>query len=105
MVRMFDLVEEKCFGVLVFVFVICDFVCDGFKELKEYFVEFYFKFIGLIGIYDQIKVMCKVYWVYFSMLNEVKLGQDYLVDYSIYFYFMDFEGDFVEVFGRQYFFD
>ncbi|KAK4648894.1 Cu-binding protein [Podospora bellae-mahoneyi] len=102
MARMFDLVEEKRPGVLAPVFVTCDPARDGPKELKEYLAEFHPKFIGLTGTYDQIKAMCKAYRVYFSTPTEVKPGQDYLVDHSIYFYLMDPEGDFVEALGRQH---
>lgn len=102
MARMFDLVEEKRPGVLAPVFVTCDPARDGPKELKEYLAEFHPKFIGLTGTYDQIKSMCKAYRVYFSTPTEVKPGQDYLVDHSIYFYLMDPEGDFVEALGRQH---
>ncbi|KAK0737571.1 SCO1/SenC-domain-containing protein [Apiosordaria backusii] len=102
MARMFDLVEENRPGVLAPVFVTCDPARDGPKELKEYLAEFHPKFIGLTGTYDQIKAMCKAYRVYFSTPTEVKPGQDYLVDHSIYFYLMDPEGDFVEALGRQH---
>ncbi|KAK4232278.1 SCO1/SenC-domain-containing protein [Podospora fimiseda] len=102
MARMFDLVEDQRPGGLAPVFVTCDPARDGPKELKEYLAEFHPKFIGLTGTYDQIKAMCKAYRVYFSTPTQVKPGQDYLVDHSIYFYLMDPEGDFVEALGRQH---
>lgn len=40
--------------------------------------------------------------MYFSTPPNVKAGEDYLVDHSIYFYVMDPEGDFVEAIGRQH---
>ncbi|KAL2256571.1 hypothetical protein VTK26DRAFT_1466 [Humicola hyalothermophila] len=102
MAKMFDLVEEQRPGALTGVFVTCDPARDGPKQLKEYLVEFHPKFVGLTGTYEQIKAMCKAYRVYFSTPTEVKPGQDYLVDHSIYFYLMDPEGDFVEALGRQH---
>ncbi|AEO65280.1 a05d0b5d-fb7c-4895-84b9-e570e98a3cbb [Thermothielavioides terrestris] len=102
MARMFDLVEAQRPGALTPVFVTCDPARDGPKELKEYLVEFHPKFVGLTGTYEQIKAMCKAYRVYFSTPSDVKPGQDYLVDHSIYFYLMDPEGDFVEALGRQH---
>ncbi|KAL2150332.1 hypothetical protein VTH82DRAFT_8008 [Thermothelomyces myriococcoides] len=102
MARMFDLVQEKRPGFLTPVFVTCDPARDGPKELKEYLVEFHPKFVGLTGTYEQIKAMCKAYRVYFSTPSNVKPGQDYLVDHSIYFYLMDPDGDFVEALGRQH---
>ncbi|KXX79262.1 Protein SCO1, mitochondrial [Madurella mycetomatis] len=102
MARMFDLVEEQRPGALKPVFVTCDPARDPPGVLKEYLAEFHPKFIGLTGTYEQIKAMCKAYRVYFSTPTEVKPGQDYLVDHSIYFYLMDPDGDFVEALGRQH---
>lgn len=102
MARMFDLVEEQCPGALTPVFVTCDPARDDPKVLKSYLAEFHPRFIGLTGTYEQIKDMCKAYRVYFSTPRDVKPGQDYLVDHSIYFYLMDPEGDFVEALGRQH---
>ena len=102
MARMFDLVEEKRPGTVLPVFVTCDPARDDPKALKTYLAEFHPKFIGLTGTYEQIKAMCKAYRVYFSTPSEVKPGQDYLVDHSIYFYLMDPDGDFVEALGRQH---
>ncbi|OTA94536.1 hypothetical protein M434DRAFT_394591 [Hypoxylon sp. CO27-5] len=102
MARMFDLVEEKAPGALTPVFITCDPARDDPKILKSYLAEFHPRFIGLTGTYDQIKDVCKAYRVYFSTPKDVKPGQDYLVDHSIYFYLMDPEGDFVEALGRQH---
>jgi len=102
MARMVDLVAAARPGALIPVFVTCDPARDGPKELKEYLSEFHSSLVGLTGTYDQIKAICKAYRVYFSTLKEVKPGQDYLVDHSIYFYLMSPEGDFVEALGRQH---
>ncbi|KAI2778078.1 SCO1 protein [Daldinia loculata] len=102
MARMFDLVEEQSPGALTPVFVTCDPARDDPKVLKSYLAEFHPRFVGLTGTYEQIKDMCKAYRVYFSTPRDVKPGQDYLVDHSIYFYLMDPEGDFVEALGRQH---
>ncbi|KAM7209673.1 SCO1/SenC domain containing protein [Naviculisporaceae sp. PSN 640] len=102
MAKMFDLVQTERPNVLLPVFVTCDPARDDPKVLKEYLSEFHPSFIGLTGTYDQIKAMCKAYRVYFSTPTQVKPGQDYLVDHSIYFYLMDPEGDFVEALGRQH---
>lgn len=102
MARMFDVVQAERPDGLLPVFVTCDPARDGPKELKEYLAEFHPSFIGLTGTYEQIKAMCKAYRVYFSTPSQVKPGQDYLVDHSIYFYLMDPEGDFVEALGRQH---
>ncbi|KAL8387524.1 hypothetical protein RB595_009845 [Gaeumannomyces hyphopodioides] len=102
MAAMFDLVQAARPGALVPVFVTCDPARDTPKVLKDYLAEFHEGFVGLTGTYDQIKAMCKAYRVYFSTPTDVKPGQDYLVDHSIYFYLMDPQGDFVEALGRQH---
>ena len=102
MATMLDIVEEKAPGVLLPIFITCDPARDTPKALKEYLGEFHDKFIGLTGTYDQIKDLCKKYRGYFSTPQNVKPGQDYLVDHSIYFYLMDPDGDFVEALGRQH---
>ncbi|KHO01386.1 protein sco1 [Metarhizium album ARSEF 1941] len=102
MARMLDVVEEKAPGALLPIFITCDPERDDPPALKSYLSEFHDKFIGLTGTYDQIKDLCKKYRVYFSTPQNVKPGQDYLVDHSIYFYLMDPEGDFVEALGRQH---
>ncbi|KAG5924783.1 hypothetical protein E4U53_003383 [Claviceps sorghi] len=102
MARMLDVVEEKAPGALLPIFITCDPARDDPPALKSYLVEFHDKFIGLTGTYDQIKALCKKYRVYFSTPQNVKPGQDYLVDHSIYFYLMDPDGDFVEALGRQH---
>ncbi|PFH58503.1 hypothetical protein XA68_13588 [Ophiocordyceps unilateralis] len=102
MARILDIVEAKAPGSLLPIFITCDPARDDPKALKSYLAEFHPSFIGLTGTYEQIKDMCKKYRVYFSTPQEVKPGQDYLVDHSIYFYLMDPEGDFLEALGRQH---
>lgn len=84
------------------VFITCDPARDSPEVLKEYLAEFHPDIIGLTGTYENIKKTCKAYRVYFSTPPDLKPGQDYLVDHSIFFYFMDPEGKYIDVFGRQY---
>ncbi|KAF8855017.1 SCO1 protein [Acephala macrosclerotiorum] len=83
-------------------FITCDPARDTPAVLKEYLAEFHKDIVGLTGSWERIKDICKKYRVYFSTPENVKKGQDYLVDHSIYFYLMDPEGDFVEAIGRQH---
>ncbi|KAI1496319.1 SCO1 protein [Biscogniauxia marginata] len=102
MARMYDLVEAERPGAVTPVFITCDPARDDPATLKSYLAEFHPRLVGLTGTYDQIRDVCKAYRVYFSTPKDVRPGQDYLVDHSIYFYLMDPEGDFVEALGRQH---
>ncbi|KAF2109712.1 SCO1/SenC-domain-containing protein [Lophiotrema nucula] len=103
MALMHEKVKEKCGeNVMMPIMISCDPARDTPAVLKEYLKEFHPDFIGLTGTYENVKDACKVYRVYFSTPANVKPGQDYLVDHSIYFYLMDPEGDFVEAIGRNF---
>lgn len=84
------------------IFITCDPARDSPEVLKQYLAEFHPKMIGLTGTYEEVKQTCKKYRVYFSTPKDVKPGQDYLVDHSIFFYLMDPEGQFIDALGRQY---
>lgn len=84
------------------VFITCDPNRDSPEVLKEYLAEFDPSIVGLTGTYNDIKETCKAYRVYFSTPPDLKPGQDYLVDHSIFFYLMDPEGKFVDALGRNY---
>lgn len=103
MAMIIDKVKEASNGAEVMrpVFITCDPARDTPEVLRKYLAEFHPDIIGLTGTYQQVKQVCKAYRVYFSTPENVKPGEDYLVDHSIYFYLMDPEGDFVECVGRQ----
>lgn len=84
------------------IFITCDPARDTPEVLKEYLSEFHPGIIGLTGDYDEVKKCCRNYRVYFSTPRDLKPGQDYLVDHSIFFYLMDPEGEFIDVLGRNY---
>ncbi|ODV81112.1 putative cytochrome C oxidase assembly protein [Suhomyces tanzawaensis NRRL Y-17324] len=83
------------------VFITCDPARDSPEIIKQYLEDFHPSIIGLTGTYENVKACCKQYRVYFSTPPDVKPGQDYLVDHSIFFYLMDSEGNFVDVIGRE----
>ncbi|KAK6890604.1 Protein SCO1, mitochondrial [Candida tropicalis] len=83
------------------VFITCDPARDTPAVLRAYLDDFHSGIVGLTGTYDQVKNCCKKYRVYFSTPPDVKPGQDYLVDHSIFFYLIDPEGNFVDVIGRE----
>ncbi|KAL9064732.1 MAG: hypothetical protein Q9157_007727 [Trypethelium eluteriae] len=102
MAGMIDRVKQRAGNVLRPIVISCDPARDTPAVMKKYLDEFHPDMIGLTGTWDQIKATCKAYRVYFSTPPDVKPGQDYLVDHSIYFYLMDPDGDFVEAIGRQF---
>jgi len=57
--------------------------------------------VGLTGTFEQVAKVAKAYRVYFSRPPDVKEGEDYLVDHSIFFYLMDGNGEFLDVFGKN----
>ncbi len=97
-----EVLKKSKLPPLLPIFITCDPARDTPAVLKEYLTEFHKDIVGLTGTWDQIKDVCKKYRVYFSTPSNVKKGDDYLVDHSIYFYLMDPEGDFVEAIGRQF---
>ena len=68
--------------------------------MARYVSEFHPRLVGLTGSYDTLKATCKAYRVYFSTPPNAQPGDDYLVDHSIFFYFMDPNGQFVDAFGK-----
>ncbi|KAH9829729.1 Protein SCO1, mitochondrial [Teratosphaeria destructans] len=102
MAGMIDRVKERHGDVLRPVFISCDPARDTPEVLRRYLAEFHGDILGLVGSWQEVKDVCKAYRVYFSTPPDVKPGQDYLVDHSIYFYLMDPEGDFVEAIGRNF---
>jgi protein SCO1 len=102
MAGMIEGVKTKHGNVLKPVFISCDPARDTPEVIRRYLAEFHGDILGMTGTWQQVKDVCKVYRVYFSTPPDVKPGQDYLVDHSIYFYLMDPEGDFVEAIGRNF---
>lgn len=98
---MLDELKEKDNIELQPIFITCDPARDSPEIIKEYLSDFHPSIIGLTGPYENVKNTCKKYRVYFSTPPDVKPGQDYLVDHSIFFYLMDSEGNFVDVIGRE----
>ncbi|SGZ49983.1 CIC11C00000002232 [Sungouiella intermedia] len=99
--EMLDTLKQKENIELQPVFITCDPARDSPEIIKQYLEDFHPSIIGLTGTYEQVKNVCKKYRVYFSTPPDVKPGQDYLVDHSIFFYLMDSEGQFVDVIGRE----
>lgn len=88
MAEMIDEVKKVAGNTLRPIFITCDPARDTPAVMKAYLKEFHPDIIGLTGTWDDIKGICKKYRVYFSTPPDVKPGQDYLVDHSIYFYLM-----------------
>lgn len=90
MAAIIDKVREATKGEDVFlpVFITCDPARDSPEVLGAYLKEFHPGIVGLTGTYEQVKNVCRQYRVYFSTPKDVKPGEDYLVDHSIYFYLM-----------------
>ncbi|KAI5957232.1 SCO1 [Candida jiufengensis] len=97
---MLDILKENKVEIQP-IFITCDPARDSPEVLSKYLEDFHPGIIGLTGSYEAVKDTCKKYRVYFSTPPDVKPGQDYLVDHSIFFYVLDPEGNFVDVIGRE----
>ncbi|KIJ07229.1 hypothetical protein PAXINDRAFT_19573 [Paxillus involutus ATCC 200175] len=82
-------------------FISVDPARDTTSQMKTYLADFHPRIIGLRGDYGSTKFICKAYRVYFSTPPDADSNGDYLVDHSIYVYFMDPDGKFVEAFGQS----
>lgn len=92
---------DKTYGPIVQpIFISVDPARDSTSQIKRYVSDFHHRLIGLSGDYASTKSICKAYRVYFSTPPDAKPTDDYLVDHSIFFYFMDPHGQFVDAFGK-----
>jgi len=57
--------------------------------------------VGLTGSFEKIAQVAKAYRVYFSKPPNVKEGEQYLVDHSIFFYLMGPNGEFIDVYNKS----
>ena len=99
--RNLDYDTDKEYGPIVQpIFISVDPARDTVSQVARYVSEFHPRLIGLTGDYATLKATCKAYRVYFSTPPNAKPTDDYLVDHSIFFYFMDPNGQFVDAFGK-----
>ena len=92
---------DKEYGPIVQpIFISVDPARDSVAQVARYVGDFHPRLVGLTGDYATLKATCKAYRVYFSTPPDAKATDDYLVDHSIFFYFMDPDGRFVDAFGK-----
>lgn len=71
------------------IFITCDPLRDTPSVVRQYLEEFDIPgIVGLTGTHKEVEAACKSYRVYFSTPPEIKPGEDYIVDHSIFFYLM-----------------
>lgn len=88
-------------NILVPVFITCDPRRDTPEIVHEYIQDFHPEMVGLTGSQEEITKVAKSFRVYVSSPPNVKEGEDYLVDHSIFFYLMDPEGKFVDCYAKD----
>ncbi|KAF9141872.1 Cu-binding protein [Mortierella sp. GBA39] len=88
--------------VITPIFITCDPQRDTVAEVNEYVKDFHKDLIGLTGTLEEIARVAKSYRVYFSKPPKVDLGEDYLVDHSIFFYLMAPDGSFVDCYAKDH---
>ncbi|KAF9978531.1 Cu-binding protein [Actinomortierella ambigua] len=87
--------------VITPVFITCDPQRDTVEEVREYVQDFHKDLVGLTGPMEEIAKVARSYRVYFSKPPKVQPGEDYLVDHSIFFYFMGPDGEFVDCYAKD----
>ncbi len=93
---------EKTHGdIFLPVFITVDPARDSSSRISQYLKDFHPMFVGLVSDYETTKAVCKAYRVYFSTPPNTDPKGDYLVDHSIFIYFMDPEGNLSDAFGQQ----
>lgn len=77
---------------------------DDVLQLKNYVRQFHPKLVGLTGTPKMVEAVSRTFRVYSSTgLTDDELDEmdDYLLDHSIFFYFLGKDGQFKEVFARD----
>lgn len=115
-------VEKKHGPIFQALFISVDPARDTLPQIARYLQDFHPAFIGATAPpsqptrtskpasegseksaptpYAAVKAVCKAYRVYFSTPPDADPNGDYLVDHSIFIYFMNPQGEFVEAFGQ-----
>jgi protein SCO1/2 len=84
---------------IVPVFITIDPERDTKEVVSQYIKEFHPRFVGLTGTLEQTTAAAKAFRIYVS--KGISVGDDYLVDHSIFFFLMNPEFGFVDFFGRN----
>ncbi|KAJ2546577.1 Cu-binding protein [Coemansia sp. RSA 1933] len=100
-IDMLERSNPKMAGAIQPIFITCDPHRDSPEAISGYLKQFHPRFVGLTGSFEQVRQACKGYRVYFSKPPKVAPNQDYLVDHSIFSYFMDPDGEFIGVYGKD----
>jgi protein SCO1/2 len=75
--------------------------CSFSHTLFNTVAEFHPRFKGLTGSEEQVREAAKAYRIYISRGDAINGDEnDYLVDHSIFFLFVNPDGDFSDFFGR-----
>ncbi|CAB4422862.1 unnamed protein product [Rhizophagus irregularis] len=87
--------------VIIPIFITCDPERDSVEVVRKYLEDFHKDMVGLTGSHEQLSKVAKSYRVYFSKPPKLQPGEEYLVDHSIFFYLMNPDGEFVDVYGKN----
>ena len=83
------------------IFISVDTRRDTPARLKEYSKHFTPNIAWLTGPEENIRSAAKKYRVHYSLPENIEEGENYNVDHSIFFYFMDKNNEFVDFFGQN----
>lgn len=94
-----DSLDPELANKITPLFITIDPLRDTAKAVEDYVNDFHPSIVGLIGTPDQIKDITKKYRVYYSIPEDTDRA-DYLIDHSMYIYFMGPNNQFKDYFAR-----
>ena len=74
---------------------------DTPAKLAEYVKSFHPRLVGLTGTAQQIKAAAHSYRIYYAKVKNSELPDDYTIDHSAFFYFMDRKGALIKHFRHS----
>eukprot|EP01120_Amphizonella_sp_Union-15-10_P000555 TRINITY_DN10580_c0_g1_i1.p1 TRINITY_DN10580_c0_g1~~TRINITY_DN10580_c0_g1_i1.p1 ORF type:complete len:267 (-),score=42.13 TRINITY_DN10580_c0_g1_i1:17-817(-) len=91
---------EKETDLIQPIFISVDPQRDTVEQIRAYTKEFHPRLIGFTGTPEMLLDVCKRYRVYSSAgPSDPSDADDYVVDHTIFNYFLDKNGDFIKFFG------
>lgn len=89
------------YNLIVPIFITVDTRRDTPKKLQEYSKNFTPNIVWLTGTEENISKVAKKYRVHYTVPDDIEEDEQYNVDHSIFFYFMDRNNEFLDFYGQN----